>query len=95
MRVTTLQEDIAYSLFGIFGVHLSPIYGENKQNALGRLLQEVIAQSGDITYLDWVGKSSTFNSCLPANITLYGAPPSTLPPALSEADVSLLAARYC
>jgi len=59
MRVTTLQEDIAYSLFGIFGVHLSPIYGENKQNALGRLLQEVIAQSGDITCLDWVGKSST------------------------------------
>jgi hypothetical protein len=30
MRVTTLPEDITYSLFGIFGVHLSPICGENK-----------------------------------------------------------------
>jgi len=87
MRVTTLQEDIAYSLFGIFGVHLSPIYGENKQNALGRLLQEVIAQSGDITCLDWVGRSSTFNSCLPASITFYGTLPSMLPSALSEDEI--------
>jgi hypothetical protein len=78
MRSTTVQEDIAYSLFGIFGVHLPPIYGENKQNALGRLLQEIISQSGDITCLDWVGKSSEFNSCLPASITSYRAPPSTL-----------------
>jgi hypothetical protein len=76
-RVTTLQEDIAYSLFGIFGVHLPPIYGENKQNALGRLLQEIVAKSGDITCLDWVGKPSEFNSCLPASITSYGTPPST------------------
>ena len=78
-RITTLQEDIAYSLFGIFGVHLPVIYGEKKQNALGRLLQEVVAQSGDITCLDWVGKSSEFNSCLPDSITSYGAPPSTPP----------------
>ncbi|KAG1743006.1 hypothetical protein EDB19DRAFT_1850017 [Suillus lakei] len=47
-RVTTLQEDIAYSLFGIFSVYLPVIYGEKKQNALGRLLQEIIAHSGDI-----------------------------------------------
>ncbi|KAG1770184.1 hypothetical protein EDD22DRAFT_948496 [Suillus occidentalis] len=82
-RVTTLQEDIAYSLFGIFGVHLPVIYGETKQNALGRLLQEIVAQSGDITALDWVGRSSEFNSCLPANITSYNPPPYTLP-SLSE-----------
>jgi len=31
MRETTKQEDIAYSLFGIFGVHLPLIYGERKQ----------------------------------------------------------------
>ncbi|KAG2362172.1 hypothetical protein BDR07DRAFT_1609632 [Suillus spraguei] len=42
-RITTLQEDIAYSLFGIFGVHLPVIYGETKQNALGWLLQEIVA----------------------------------------------------
>ncbi|KAG2336497.1 hypothetical protein BDR05DRAFT_971015, partial [Suillus weaverae] len=78
-RVTTVEEDIAYSLFGIFGVQLPIMYGEKKQNALGRLLQEIIAQSGDITALDWVGTSSEFNSSLPADITSYEAPPYTLP----------------
>ncbi|KAG1741840.1 uncharacterized protein EDB91DRAFT_1336214 [Suillus paluster] len=85
-RVTTLQEDIAYSLFGIFGVHLLVIYGEKKQNALGRLLQEIVARSGDITTLDWVGQSSEFNSCLPADISSYAAPPFALP-SLSETEI--------
>jgi hypothetical protein len=85
-RITTWQEDIAYSLFGIFGVNLPVIYGEKKQKALGRLLQEVVAQSGDISALDWVGKSSEFNTCLPADITAYKAPPCTLP-SLSEDDI--------
>ncbi|KAG1781549.1 hypothetical protein EV702DRAFT_1071617 [Suillus placidus] len=48
-HVTTLHEDIAYSLLGIFGVRLPVIYGEKKQNSLGRLLQEIVAHSGDIT----------------------------------------------
>ncbi|KAG2143535.1 uncharacterized protein EDB93DRAFT_1251951 [Suillus bovinus] len=78
-RITTLQEDIAYSLFGIFDLHLPVIYGERKQNALGRLLQEIVAQSGDITALDWVGQSSGFNSCLPADLTSYNTPPHALP----------------
>ena len=88
-RVTTLQEDIAYSLFGIFGINLPVIYGEKKQNALGRLLQEIVARSGDITALYWVGKSSKFNSCLPADITSYQAPPSTLQ-SLPEDDIQTL-----
>ncbi|KIK41072.1 hypothetical protein CY34DRAFT_806482 [Suillus luteus UH-Slu-Lm8-n1] len=78
-RVTTRQEDIAYSLFGIFGVRLSVDYGEKQDKALGRLLQEIVARSGDITGLDWVGKSSDFNSCLPASIASYEAPPCKLP----------------
>ncbi|KAG1726975.1 uncharacterized protein EDB91DRAFT_899684 [Suillus paluster] len=85
-RVTTVPEDIAYSLFGIFGVQLPILYGENKQNALGRLLQEIIAQSGDITALDWVGQPSTFNSCLPADISSYNAPPFHVP-SLSEDEI--------
>ncbi|KAG1743316.1 heterokaryon incompatibility protein-domain-containing protein [Suillus paluster] len=85
-RITTLAEDVAYSLFGIFGIHLHILYGETKENALGRLLQEVIARSGDITALDWVGKPSGFNSCLPADIAFYNAAPSTLP-SLSESDM--------
>ncbi|KAJ8582196.1 hypothetical protein M405DRAFT_578588 [Rhizopogon salebrosus TDB-379] len=86
MRVTTVQEGMAYSLFGIFGIHLPVMYGETKQNALGRLLQEIVARSGDISALDWVGKSSDFNSCLPADISSYKALPSTLS-SLSEDQI--------
>ncbi|KAG1726890.1 uncharacterized protein EDB91DRAFT_1339583, partial [Suillus paluster] len=85
-RVTTRPEDIAYSLFGIFGVRLPIHYGENKQNALGRLLQEIVARSGDITALDWVGQPSTFNSCLPADISSYTAPPFNQP-SLSDDEI--------
>ncbi|KIK32115.1 hypothetical protein CY34DRAFT_102213, partial [Suillus luteus UH-Slu-Lm8-n1] len=74
------QEDIAYSLFGIFGVRLSVDYGEKQDKALGRLLEKIVALSGDITGLDWVRRSSEFNSCLPASITSYEAPPCKLPP---------------
>jgi hypothetical protein len=86
MRVTTAPEDTAYSLFGIFGIQLPILYGENAQNALGRLLQEIVARSGDITALDWIGQPSEFNSCLPADITSYAAPPCTLP-TLSEDEI--------
>ncbi|KAG2352503.1 hypothetical protein BDR07DRAFT_1437368 [Suillus spraguei] len=85
-RVTTVPEDIAYSLFGIFGIQLPILYGENAQYALGRLLQEIIARSGDITALDWVGQPSEFNSCLPANIFSYAAPPRAFP-CLSEDEI--------
>jgi hypothetical protein len=85
-RVTTVQEDIAYSLFGVFDVRLPVDYGEKKANALGRLLQEIVARSGDITALDWVGQSSEFNSCLPADIASYAAPPCALP-SLSEDEI--------
>jgi hypothetical protein len=83
-RVTTRQEDIAYSLFGIFGVRLPVDYGEKQDKALGRLLQEIVARSGDITCLDWVGKPSEFNSCLPVSITSYEAPPCKPLPLLED-----------
>ncbi|KAG2365168.1 hypothetical protein BDR07DRAFT_1399605 [Suillus spraguei] len=85
-RVTTVQEDVAYSLFGIFGITLPVIYGEKKQNALGRLLQEIVARSGDISVLDWIGQPSEFNSCLPAHITSYTTPPRALP-SLSDDNI--------
>ncbi|KIO00983.1 hypothetical protein M404DRAFT_151104, partial [Pisolithus tinctorius Marx 270] len=52
-RRTTRPEDIAYSLFGIFKVHLPVLYGESAENALGRLLAEIISRSGDVSVLDW------------------------------------------
>jgi hypothetical protein len=45
-----------------------------------------VARSGDISALDWVGESSEFNSCLPADITSYKAPPYTVS-SLSEDDI--------
>ncbi|KAK4446493.1 hypothetical protein QBC34DRAFT_469443 [Podospora aff. communis PSN243] len=40
-RQTTREEDWAYSLLGIFGVFISPIYGEGKENAVRRLRKEI------------------------------------------------------
>ncbi|KIK12624.1 hypothetical protein PISMIDRAFT_433393 [Pisolithus microcarpus 441] len=70
-RHTTRPEDMAYSLFGIFKVQLPILYGETAEDALGRLLAEVISRSGDVSVLDWVGKQSSFNSCFPANLIPY------------------------
>jgi hypothetical protein len=40
-RQTKLEEDKAYSLLGIFGVHMGLIYGEGSENAFRRLAKEV------------------------------------------------------
>ena len=77
-RCTTRPEDIAYSLLGVFSLHIPVLYGEPAENALGRLLAEVISKSGDTSILDWVGQSSVFHSCFPATITPYQTLP--LPP---------------
>jgi hypothetical protein len=83
-RYATKQEDIAYSLFGIFDVSIPVTYGEGQRRALGRLLQEILTRSGDATILAWTGKASDYNSCLPAEITVYREPlsphlPSPIP----------------
>lgn len=40
-RQTTREEDMAYSLLGIFGVYMPLIYGEGRENAAGRLREAV------------------------------------------------------
>ncbi|KAF2684512.1 hypothetical protein K458DRAFT_388982 [Lentithecium fluviatile CBS 122367] len=40
-RQTKLEEDKAYSLQGIFGVYISPIYGEGMAKAFKRLMNEI------------------------------------------------------
>ena len=78
-RAAKEEEDIAYSLFGIFASDLQPNYGEGK-DALGRLLEEIVHRSGDVTVLAWTGSSSRFNSCLPAEIAVYKEPPQMVSP---------------
>jgi hypothetical protein len=40
-RQTTREEDMAYSLLGIFDVCMPLIYGEGKDSALKRLREEI------------------------------------------------------
>ncbi|KAI0644618.1 heterokaryon incompatibility protein-domain-containing protein [Trametes meyenii] len=51
-RLTTRIEDKAYSLLGLFGVHMSPIYGEG-ENAFLRLQQEIVANIPDQSIFCW------------------------------------------
>ncbi|KAG6328979.1 hypothetical protein ID866_10110 [Astraeus odoratus] len=78
-RHTTRPEDNAYSLFGIFNLHLPVLYGEGKEKSLGRLLQEILSQSRNISILHWVGEQSSSHSCFPANISSYQPLPCVQP----------------
>jgi ankyrin repeat protein len=46
-RQTTREEDEAYSLLGIFGISMLPIYGEGRESALKRLHKEISDTSED------------------------------------------------
>jgi hypothetical protein len=65
-RQTTRPEDLAYCLFGLFDVHLPPLYGEGAVKAFRRLQEEIIKNSTDLTILAWTppkddgGASSPF-----------------------------------
>ncbi|KAG6333409.1 hypothetical protein ID866_5679 [Astraeus odoratus] len=78
-RQTTVLEDIAYSLHGIFNLHMPVLYGEGKEKALWRLLKEILSQSHDISVLHWVGEQSSIHSCLPSDIQVYQPLPKVQP----------------
>ena len=69
-RQTTREEDIAYSLFGVFNIAIPVIYGEGDQ-AVGRLLEHILTVSGDVTILAWTGTPGSYNGCLPAGLAVY------------------------
>ncbi|KAI6156960.1 hypothetical protein BKA82DRAFT_142358, partial [Pisolithus tinctorius] len=48
----TKEEDIAYSLISIFKSDITPHYGEGA-DALGHLLEEIVARTGEVTILAW------------------------------------------
>lgn len=50
-RRTTRPEDRAYSLLGIFGIHMSPIYGEGEDEAFERLRRIISARASSTTIL--------------------------------------------
>ncbi|KIK18426.1 hypothetical protein PISMIDRAFT_109514, partial [Pisolithus microcarpus 441] len=51
-RNATVEEDVAYSLIGIFKSDIRPHYGEGA-DALGHLLEEIVTRFGEITVLAW------------------------------------------
>ena len=86
-RKTTREEDIAYSLFGIFNTAIPVIYGEGNQ-AVGRLLEHVLTGSGDVAILAWTGTSGSYNSCLPAGLTVYDQiTPPHVPQSIQTAEM--------
>ncbi|THU79477.1 HET-domain-containing protein [Dendrothele bispora CBS 962.96] len=54
LRETTRPEDQAYCLMGIFGISMSPIYGEGAVKAFMRLELEIIKISDDRSIFAWV-----------------------------------------
>ncbi|KAF5338563.1 hypothetical protein D9758_016541 [Tetrapyrgos nigripes] len=58
-RETTRPEDQAYCLLGVFGVSMSPIYGEGGVKAFMRLQQEIIRISDDRSIFAWVAVPPT------------------------------------
>ena len=75
-RNATVEEDIAYSLIGIFSSDIVPRYGLGK-TALGHLLENIVARTGDVTVIAWTGKSLAYNSALPASLAVYSQVPYT------------------
>ncbi|KAG4439354.1 hypothetical protein IFR05_005166 [Cadophora sp. M221] len=51
-RTTTRVEDVAYSLMGLFGVHMPMLYGEG-DNAFKRLQEEILRSTDDHTIFAW------------------------------------------
>jgi hypothetical protein len=78
-RNATVEEDIAYSLIGIFSSDIAPRYGLGK-TALGQLLENIVARSGDVTVLAWTGKPLLYNSALPDSLAVYSQIPYSPPP---------------
>lgn len=52
-RQTTRKEDVAYSLIGICGVNMVPIYGEGERKAFLRLQLSILQESDDETIFAW------------------------------------------
>ena len=78
-RNATVEEDIAYSLIGIFSSNIAPRYGLGSK-ALGELLENIVARTGDVTVIAWTGKSLPYNSALPDSLAVYREPPYSPPP---------------
>ena len=56
-RETTREEDVAYSLIGMFDVNMPMLYGEGATRAFVRLQEEIMKGSEDQSLFAWVKRS--------------------------------------
>jgi len=91
-RETKREEDAAYSLLGIFDIHMPLIYGEGRKKALARLQKEI-----KDAFKRQEGTAPMSLSCLlilmTQLMTLLGSCPSTEIPALPVVNPSLLSSK--
>ncbi|OBZ66632.1 hypothetical protein A0H81_13394 [Grifola frondosa] len=79
-RRTTKEEDRAYSLMGLFGIHMPTIYGEGKRAFL-RLQHEIIKRSTDHSIFAWgYGEGWDFLACDPSSFSNWISDPISLIP---------------
>jgi hypothetical protein len=62
-RKTKREEDMAYSLLGLFDVHMPLIYGEGRKKALARLQKEINEPSGEERNEAAQNRSQATHSC--------------------------------
>jgi hypothetical protein len=68
-RNATREEDLAYSLLGIFGINMPLIYGEGGANAFLRLQEELIKRYHDQSLFAW---HDDLDSDTPEDSPIYG-----------------------
>ncbi|KAJ8579545.1 hypothetical protein M405DRAFT_835694 [Rhizopogon salebrosus TDB-379] len=73
-REATRDEDLAYSLLGLFGIKMSVIYGEGL-DAFVRLQEEIMKRTDDLSIFDFSGAVSGVNSCLAFSPSCYSEGP--------------------
>ncbi|KAK4963579.1 hypothetical protein LTR10_001208 [Elasticomyces elasticus] len=60
-RITSRIEDMAYCLLGLFGIHMTPLYGEGRQ-AFIRLQKQILQQTDDESIFAWSVPCRLFDS---------------------------------
>ncbi|KAF8244345.1 hypothetical protein K440DRAFT_610072 [Wilcoxina mikolae CBS 423.85] len=85
-RETFKDEDQAYSLMGILGVRMEASYGEGRQRALSRLIDEVVRVKGDVSAFNWRGKDCG-RTMYPSDLT--GFPSDVSDPVRSGNAISI------
>lgn len=74
-RKTSRVEDIAYSLLGLFGVSMAPLY-RGGANAFHRLQLEIIGKTDDQSIFAWTEPSSIAGSANPKESGLFAHSPA-------------------